>query len=347
MPSLSDLSDRARTVFAQVVEEYLSSGTPVGSKTLAQLPGGQGLSPASIRSVLAELESAGLLASPHTSAGRLPTDGGLRLFVDGMIEWSAPDAEERAAIEAQIREPDSGNAAAIERMTGALSGLSSCAALVMVPKGKAVLSQVAFTQLSETRALAVLIGKDGSVENRVMEAARPLDPARMAEAANYMNARLSGLSLGDAAARLQSEIENGQTALDTAAKDIVARGLATWSHDERDRAVLIVRGQAHLIDDAASADLERVRQLLEDIDEKEELLAVLDMARQARAMKIFIGSENKLYSLSGSSVIASPYQSGDGRILGVVGVIGPTRLNYARIIPMVDYTARTLSRLMT
>ncbi len=347
MPTLSDLSDRARTVFGQVVEEYLASGTPVGSKTLAQLPGGLGLSPATIRSVLAELEGAGLLASPHTSAGRMPTDSGLRLFVDGMIEWSAPDAEERAAIEAQVRAADQNSAAAIDRMTGALSGLASCAALVMVPKGEAVLSQVAFSPLSETRALAVLIGQDGSVENRVIESDRPLDPARMTEAANYMNARLSGLSLTDAAELLKTEIGTGQTALDAAARDIVARGLATWSHDERNRAVLIVRGQAHLIDDAAASDLERVRQLLEDIDEKEELLRVLDMARQARAMKIFIGSENKLYSLSGSSVIASPYQSGDGKVMGVVGVIGPTRLNYARIIPMVDYTAQTLSRLMT
>jgi heat-inducible transcriptional repressor len=300
MPTLADLSDRARSVFQQVVDEYLESGNPVGSKTLARLPGGLGLSAASIRSILAELEGAGLLASPHTSAGRMPTDTGLRLFVDGMIEWSVPGADERAAIEAQLQDADRSSAAAIERMTGALSGLAACAAVVMVPKGEVILSQVAFTPLTDRRALA----------------------------------------------RIEKEISQGRTALDSAARDIVARGLATWSRDERDRAVLIVRGQAHLIDDAAAADLERVRQLLDDIDGKEDLLDVLDLAREARAMKIFIGSENKLYSLSGSSVIASPYQSAEGRILGVVGVIGPTRLNYARIIPMVDYTAKTLSRLM-
>ncbi|MBV7255422.1 heat-inducible transcriptional repressor HrcA [Pacificimonas sp. WHA3] len=346
MPSLADLSERARTVFQQVVDEYLDSGVPVGSKYLAQLPGGLGLSPASIRSVLAELEAAGLLASPHTSAGRMPTDSGLRLFVDGMIEWSAPDAEERAAIEAQVRDVDTASAVAMERMTGALSGLASCAALVMVPTGEMTVKEVAFSMLSDTRALAILIGSDGTVENRVIEAAAPLDTARLTEAANYMNAHLSGLSLSDAVARLKTEVEGGNSALDSAARDVISRGLASWSTDERGRAVLIVRGQAHLIDDVAAIDLERVRQLLEDIDEKEQLLGVLDMARQARAMKIFIGSENKLYSLSGSSLIASPYQSGDGKLLGVVGVIGPTRLNYARIIPMVDYTAKTLSRLM-
>jgi|TARA_R100000501_G_scaffold13654_3_gene24896 heat-inducible transcriptional repressor len=346
MPTLADLSDRARSVFQQVVDEYLESGNPVGSKTLARLPGGLGLSAASIRSILAELEGAGLLASPHTSAGRMPTDTGLRLFVDGMIEWSVPGADERAAIEAQLQDTDRSSAAAIERMTGALSGLAACAAVVMVPKGEVILSQVAFTPLTDRRALAVLIGSDGSVENRVIESDHPLDPAQLTQAANYMNARFSGISLAEAVARIEKEISQGRTALDSAARDIVARGLATWSRDERDRAVLIVRGQAHLIDDAAAADLERVRQLLDDIDGKEDLLDVLDLAREARAMKIFIGSENKLYSLSGSSVIASPYQSAEGRILGVVGVIGPTRLNYARIIPMVDYTAKTLSRLM-
>ncbi|MEM8826483.1 MAG: heat-inducible transcriptional repressor HrcA [Pseudomonadota bacterium] len=352
MSDLTDLSDRARSVFAQLVEEYVALGQPVGSKTLAQLPGGLGLSAASIRAVLAELEGAGLLASPHTSAGRVPTDTGLRLFVDGMIEWSAPDRAERAAIEAQLASGNgnadgTGSADAIERLTGALAGLASCAALVMVPKGETVLREVAFTPLGPTRALAVLIGADGTIENRILEHEAGLNPASLAEAAAYMNARLAGRSLAEAARQLTAEIESGRAALDVAAGDVVARGLAVWSRDERDRAVLIVRGQAHLIEDAAAADLERVRQLLDDIDQKEELLGVLDRARQARAMKIFIGSENQLYSLSGSSVIASPYETNDGRVLGVVGVIGPTRLNYARIIPMVDYTAKTLARLMT
>ncbi|MGB7406841.1 MAG: heat-inducible transcriptional repressor HrcA [Pacificimonas sp.] len=347
MPSLADMTERTRTVFAQVVEEYLESGTPVGSKTLTERPDALQLSPASIRSVLAELEGAGLLASPHTSAGRLPTDLGLRLFVDGMIEWTSPDQDERAAIEAQLGDAGANERATIERLTGALSGLANCAALVMTPKAEPALKQVAFQPLSSTRALAVLIGEDGSVENRIVEAARPLDPARLDEAANYINERLAGLTLGEAQARLAAEVATGRTALDEASEAVIAKGLASWTQDEADRAVLVVRGQAHLIDDAAGADLERVRKLLADIDEKEAMLGVLDLAREARAMKIFIGSENKLYSLSGSSVIASPYQAEDGRILGVVGVIGPTRLDYARVIPMVDYTARTLSRLMT
>ncbi|EMD82997.1 heat-inducible transcriptional repressor HrcA [Pacificimonas flava] len=346
MPSLDELSDRARRVFAQVVDEYVASGQPVGSKTLAAMPGGLGLSPASIRSVLAELEGAGLLASPHTSAGRMPTDSGLRLFVDGMIEWRRPDEAERAAIDAQVRRDAGGVDSALERTTGALADLASCAALVMMPRGDVRLKQVAFSPLSPTRALMILIGGDGSVENRLLEDSSGIDPAALEQAANFVNDRLAGLTLREGMRTVEREIASGRSALEAAASGIVERGLATWSHDEAGRALLIVRGQAHLIDASSAADLERVRRLLEDIDEKEQLLAVLERARSAGSMRIFIGAENELYSLTGSSVIAAPYQSSHGNVLGVVGVIGPTRLNYARIIPMVDYTARTLSRLI-
>ncbi|MEE4350383.1 MAG: heat-inducible transcriptional repressor HrcA [Pacificimonas sp.] len=346
MPTLSELSDRARTVFGQVVEEYVATGQPVGSKTLAARADGLRLSPASIRSVLQELEAAGLLAAPHTSAGRMPTDGGLRLFVDGMIEWKRPDEAERLAIKRQTQPTGDGVSGALERTTGALADLASCAALVMMPKGDARIRQIAFTRLTERRALMVLIGGDGSVENRIVENETPLDDAALVEAANYANERLCGLTLREGVDRLQAEIASGRAVLQEKAARLVADGLAVWSRDEADRAVLIVRGQAHLLDSGDIEDLDRVRALLEDIDDKEALLDVLDKARQAKAMRIFIGSENPLYSLSGSSMIAAPYASDGGSVLGVVGVIGPTRLNYARIIPMVDYTARTLSKLI-
>ncbi|MBZ6379659.1 heat-inducible transcriptional repressor HrcA [Pacificimonas flava] len=347
MTDLTELSDRARTVFAQVVEQYVTTGMPVGSKTLAARPDALRLSPASIRSVLKDLESAGLLAAPHTSAGRMPTDAGLRLFVDGMIEWRKPDEAERAAIEQQTRAATSeGLSSALEKTTGALADLASCAALVMMPRGDARLRQVAFTRLSDRRALMVLIGADGSVENRIVESEEALSDAALAEATNYANERLSGLTLKEGVERLEQEIRSGRAALQKAASGLVETGLAVWSRDESNRAVLIVRGQAHLLDPSNADDLDRVRQLLEDIDEKEQLLSVLDLAREAKSMRIFIGAENPLYSLSGSSMIAAPYASDGGSILGVVGVIGPTRLNYARIIPMVDYTAKTLSRLI-
>jgi heat-inducible transcriptional repressor len=333
-------------VFRQVVESYIETGSPIGSKVLAQMPGGLGLSPASIRSVLHDLEALGLLGSPHTSAARVPTERGLRLFVDGMMQASEAGEEERAAIEASLHAPDRTVEDVLTRATAVLSGLSSCAAVVMVPRTERVLRQAAFTALSPTRVLAILVADDGTVENRVFELSRPVSPSALVEAGNFLTARLSGVTLKEAAARLEREIADDRAAVDAASADLVRRGLASWSSDDTDRAVLIVRGQSNLLGDAGEADIERVRLLLADLDDKAEMLRVLDLARTANAMKIFIGSENKLFSLSGSSIIAAPYRGTGDRVVGVVGVIGPTRLNYARVIPMVDYTARTLSRLI-
>ncbi len=344
-PPITDLSTRARDVFRVVVESYLGTGVPVGSRTISKLVG-LNLSPASIRNVMQDLEEIGLLASPHTSAGRMPTETGLRLFVDGMMQAAEPSHEERTAIESRLSSGGSVEDALAEA-SAVLSGLSACAGIVMVPRGEAVLRQFAFTPLGHDQALAILVGEDGSVENRVVRLPPGITPSMLAEAANYMNERLVGLSLSEAHARLGEEIREGKAALDQAAQDLVSRGLAIWTQDGASRPVLIVRGQANLLDEMAAADLERVRQLLDELESKEEIARLLDGARTGASTKIFIGSENKLFSLSGSSVIAAPYRAGGGRVVGVVGVIGPTRLNYARIVPMVDFTAQTLTRLMT
>jgi len=338
------MSDRARSVFRVVVESYLRSGMPVGSRTISQLSG-LSLSPASIRNVMQDLEEAGLLAAPHISAGRMPTETGLRLFVDGMMQADEPSDEERAAIERGI-----GGGGPIEDALAAasvvLSGLSACAGLVLVPKQEPVLRQFAFVPLSREQALAVLVGVDGTVENRVVDIPPGATPGALIEASNYISAELAGLTLGQAQARLAMEIGLGRAQLDRASRDLVERGLAVWSMDGADRPVLIVRGQANLIDPHAAEDLERIRQLLDELEGKEEISRLLEGARNGTATKIFIGSENKLFSLSGSSVIAAPYRAREGRVVGVVGVIGPTRLNYARVVPMVDFTAHALSRLM-
>lgn len=340
---IAELSDRARDIFRRVVDGYLDSGAPVGSKTLAQ--SGLNLSPASIRMVLQELEERGLLAAPHTSAGRMPTDLGLRLFVDGMMQAHEPSFEERAAIEARA-----GGGGPIEdaiaATTAALSGLSACAGLVMVPKREQVLRSIGFVPLSAGQALAVLVSEDGSVENRVVDLPPGLGPSSLVEAGNYMSATLAGLTLAEARARIDREMTDGRAAVDAAARALIERGLAVWSEDGERRPVLIVRGQGRLLDDAATADLERVRDLLDDLDGKQEIAALLDSARAGDATRIFIGAETKLFALSGSSVIARPFRGGDGRVVGVVGVIGPTRLNYARVVPIVDFTAATLARLM-
>ncbi len=341
---IHELTDRARDVFRIVVDSYLATGAPVGSRTIAQLSG-LNLSPASIRGVMQDLEIAGLLAAPHVSAGRMPTETGLRLFVDGMMHAMEPSAQERATIAAQadsagpVEEALAGTAAA-------LSGLSASAGVVLVPKREPVLRQVSFVPLSGTRALAVLVGEDGSIENRVLDIGPGASTTALVEAGNYLTARLSGLTLSEARARILREIGQERAELDATARVLVERGLAMWSEDGGHRPVLIVRGQARLIDEAAGHDLDRVRQLLDELEGKEEIARLLESAQDGDAARIFIGSENKLFALTGSSVIAKPVRALDGRVVGVVGVIGPVRLNYARVVPMVDFTAATLARLL-
>ena len=344
-PSVPELSDRAREIFRAVVDGYVATGAPVGSKTIASASG-LNLSPASIRGVMQELEERGLLSSPHVSAGRMPTDRGLRLFVDGMMQALEPSVEERAALEVAIGPARGPVEEALAATTAALSGLSACAGLVMVAKREARLRSIGFVPLGEGQAMAVLVSEDGAVENRVIELSGGMTSSALVEAGNYMSTTLSGLTLAEARARIERELADGLTAIQGAARDLVERGIAVWSEDGDKRPVLIVRGQSRLIDEGAAADLDRVRELLDDLEGKQEVAGLLEAARAGDATRIFIGAENKLFALSGSSVIARPFRGLDGRVVGVVGVIGPTRLNYARVVPMVDFTAATLARLM-
>lgn len=341
---ITELTTRTREIFRLVVEGYLDSGQPVGSKALAS-GGTLNLSPASIRSVLADLEGLGLLAAPHTSAGRMPTEVGLRLFVDGMMQVAEPSAQERAAIERRLSEPGPIEAA-LAATSAVLSDLSACAGLVMVPRREPRLQQLQLVSLAPGRALAVLVGEDGGVENRVVEVPAGLPLGALEQASNYISAHLGGRTLSEAARAMHTDISSGRSALDDASRDLVERGLAVWSEDAGQRPVLIVRGQANLLDETALGDLERVRSLLDDLENKQSVAELLDSAREAEATRIFIGSENRLFALSGSSVIASPYRNREGRVVGVVGVIGPTRLNYARVVPMVDFTAQSLGKLI-
>ncbi len=341
-PPITEMTERAREIFRRVVEGYIDSGQPVGSKTLAN-DGTLNLSSASIRSVLADLENLGLLAAPHTSAGRMPTDAGLRIFVDGMMRVAEPTEEERAQIEARLS--DSGPVEqALQQTSALLSELSGAAGMVMVPTREQRLAQFNLVDLGQGRALAVLVGEDGGVENRVVELGGALDRGSLDQASNYITSRLSGRTLAEASAAMRSEISTGKTQLDDASRDLVERGLAVWSEDADARPVLIVRGAANLLDETALSDIERVRSLLDDLENKQSVSSLLESAREADATRIFIGSENRLFGLSGSSVIASPYHDREGRVVGVLGVIGPTRLNYARVVPMVDLTARSLGR---
>jgi heat-inducible transcriptional repressor len=350
LAGIAGLDQRSRDIFRRLVDTYLETGEPVGSRTISRiLP--SNLSPASVRNVMMDLEDAGLIFSPHTSAGRMPTELGLRFFVDAVMEVGAMTHDERTRIDAQIAA--SNRARRIEDMLGEattlLSGLSHCAGVILAPKINARLKHIEFVNLGPGRALVILVGEDGSVENRVIEVPRGLPPATFAQASNYLSTRFQGKTIDEVQRFVRDEMESLRRELDEISARIVEAGLAQWSGEaDADDKTLIVRGQANLIENtAAAADLERIRKLFEDIENKRELAQLLGAAESGEGVRIFIGSENRLFSLSGSSIIVAPYRNAEEKIVGVMGIIGPTRMNYARIIPMVDYTAKAIGRLLT
>jgi len=344
-PGLTELDARARDIFKRVVESYLETGEPVGSRTISR--GGLQLSPASIRNTMQDLAQLGLLDAPHTSAGRIPTHAGLRMFVDGFLEVGDVGQEERQAIEARLFSRGRSFEEALAEAGSILSGLAGGASIVVTPVREGGVKHVEFVALGGDQALAVMVFEDGTVENRLMKRAAGMTPSAFQEASNFLNSRLRGRTLSEAMDEVRAELETARRQLDETAARLVEDGLAAWGGGEGDARALIVRGQANLLGEpGAREDLERVRMLFDDLEQKGQLIGLLDDVREAQGVRIFIGAETRLFSLSGSSVIAAPYMSGQRKLLGAIGVIGPTRLNYARVIPLVDYTARVLGRMM-
>ncbi|MDB5460495.1 MAG: hrcA [Caulobacteraceae bacterium] len=344
-PTLGQLDERARDIFRRLVETYLETGEPVGSRTISR--GGVALSPASIRNTMQDLAQLGLLGAPHSSAGRLPTHAGLRLFVDGLLEVGDIGEDERQHIERSLAGRGRNMEEALDAASSLLSGLAGGAGVVVAPVRDAGVKHVEFVALGADQALAVMVFADGQVENRLMRRSAGMTPSALQEASNFLNARLSGRTLAEAKAEMRGELDQSRRDLDETAARLVEDGLAAWSGgDDADRA-LIVRGRANLLHDrAALEDLEKVRMLFDDLEQKEQLIGLLDDVREAEGVRIFIGAETRLFSLSGSAVIAAPYMNGRQKVVGAIGVIGPARLNYARVIPLVDYTARVLGRLL-
>lgn len=342
---LSELNERSREIFRHIVDAYVTTGEPIGSRTLARRMA-ESISPATVRNVMADLEELGLLAAPHVSAGRLPTQAGLRLFVSGLMEVGDLPEDERRG----LRETCATAGHSLEEVLGEasarLSVLSHCASLVMAPKSNARLKHLEFVQLSAGRVLVVLVGVDGSVENRLLEVPADLPPAALMEATNYLNAHLIGRTLDEVRETIDQERAAQQQALDALTAKIIDAGVAAWAGGVRGTS-LIVRGQSNLLGDDATAErLSEIRRLFDALETKDHVLELLEVAGRAEGVQIFIGSENKLFEGSGLSMIVAPYQDHEGSIVGAIGVVGPTRINYARIIPMVDYTARLIGRLI-
>ena len=343
---LQSMDARAREVFRQIVETYLDSGEPVGSRTLSK--GQLDLSPASIRNVMADLTALGLLDAPHASAGRLPTHAGLRLFVDGFLELGEPSDADCQEIGATLEAAGRDLEGVLHEASGVLSRLAGGAGLVSSPKRDAPVRHVEFVPLGQGEAICILVTEDGDVENRFVSLPDGVLGTSLVEAGNYLNARMRGRTLGEVRDTITSELQDNRAELDAAAAELVAAGLAEWSGEApgRERA-LIVRGRANLLEDAKAAEnLSRVGELFEAMERQKSLLDVLSSTGDAQGVRLFIGAENRLFSLTGSSVIVAPYMNAQRQVIGALGVIGPTRINYARVIPMVDYTAKVVGRLV-
>ena len=343
---LNEMNDRSREVFRRVVESYLETGDPVGSRTLTRAMS-ERVSAATIRNVMQDLEYFGLLDSPHTSAGRVPTQLGLRMFVDGLMEVSQLTIEDREAIDATTSGNEPGVGSLLDRVGQALSGITHGASLVLTPKHEAPIRHIEFISLGADRALVVLVFADGNVENRVFTPPVGHTPSAMREAGNFLNALAEGQTLSSLRTILKKDIDRRRRELDAAARDLVESGLAVWENPGESHERLLVRGRANLLEQTDEEDLDRIRSLFDDLERKRDIAEFLELAEDGDGVRIFIGSENKLFSLSGSSLVVSPYMNADRKIIGAVGVIGPTRLNYGRIVPIVDYTAQLVGRMLS
>ena len=344
---LGEMNDRSREVFRRVVEAYLTSGDPIGSRTVTRSMN-EKLSAATIRNVMQDLEYLGLLDSPHISAGRIPTHLGLRLFVDGLMELGAVASEDCAKIEASVGDSDSDVASLLDQVSGTLSGITRSASVVLAPKQESEIRHIEFVSLSPERALVVLVFADGHVENRVFTPPPGQTPASMREAANFLSAIADGRRLSDLARSIAREISDRRQEIDGLARELVESGIALWVNSGERNERLIVRGQSNLLTEGTeSVNLDRIRNLFDDLERKRDIADFLELAESGEGVRIFIGSENKLFSLSGSTLVVSPYMNADRKIIGAIGVIGPTRLNYGRIVPIVDFTAQLVGRLVS
>ncbi len=348
-PVISELNDRSREIFMKIVESFVETGEPIGSRSLSQQLS-TNLSPATIRNVMADLEDFGLLFAPHTSAGRMPTDLGLRMFVDGLLEIGNLSSDERDDLESRLAGTGKSVEGVLEEAGTTLSGLSNCAGMVLAPTTDSALKHIEFVNLSPGRALVVMVTAEGVVENRIIEVPRDIPASAFTEATNYLNARLIGRTINEARLAINSEIEQSQNQLNALSAKVVEAGLATWAGDasaDNIPGTLIVRGQANLLEDVnAIDDLEHIRALFSALETNETMLKILELADTAEGVQIFIGADNELFNLSGCSFIVAPYHSSSSQLVGAIGVIGPTRMNYSRIIPMVDYTAKLIGKLM-
>ncbi len=346
MHGVVGLNERSREIFRHIVDAYVETGEPVGSRTIARKLGDV-LSPATIRNVMADLEFAGLLYAPHTSAGRLPTEAGLRMFVSGLLQVGGLDADERRAIDAHCQAAGRTPEDVLSQVTGTLAGLARCASLVLAPRVEAPLRHIEFVNLKPGRALVVMVNESGVVENRLIEVPPDLPASALVEAGNFLAAHLTGKTIAEARHDILADLDSQRAQLDELTTKVVKAGLATWGGGGTADAALIIKGQSNLLNNVTGLeDLEAIRRLFTVLETREQMVRVLDLVGRGDGVQIFIGAQNELFGMAGCSMVVAPFQNAREQIVGAIGVIGPTRLNYARIIPMVDYTAKLVGRML-
>jgi len=344
---LNNMNERSREIFRRLVEGYLESGGPVGSRTLTRTLN-EKVSAATVRNVMQDLEFLGLLDSPHISAGRVPTQLGLRMFVDGFLEVDQLSKEDQLKLDQTVDRSSQDVSSVLDRVGSTLSALTHGASLVLTPKQEQPIKHIEFVSLSPDRALVVLVYSNGDVENRLFTPPVGQTPSAMREAANFLNAVLEGRTLSELLSTIQHDVDLRRQEIDSLAQELVTQGLAVWQTQGDDNERLIVRGRGNLLEsEAHEEDLERIRNLFDDLERKRDIAEFLELTEQGDGVRIFIGSENKLFSLTGSSLVVSPYMNSERKIVGAIGVIGPTRLNYGRIVPLVDYTAQLVGKLIS
>ena len=344
---LNDMNERSREIFRRLVEGYLESGGPVGSRTLTRTLN-EKVSAATVRNVMQDLEFLGLLDSPHISAGRVPTQLGLRMFVDGLLEVDQLSKEDQLKLDQTVDRSSQDVSSVLDRVGSTLSALTHGASLVLTPKQEQPIKHIEFVSLSPDRALVVLVYSNGDVENRLFTPPVGQTPSAMREAANFLNAVLEGRTISELLSTIQDDVDLRRQEIDSLAQELVTQGLAVWQTQGDDNERLIVRGRGNLLEsEAHEEDLERIRNLFDDLERKRDIAEFLELTEQGDGVRIFIGSENKLFSLTGSSLVVSPYMNSERKIVGAIGVIGPTRLNYGRIVPLVDYTAQLVGKLIS
>lgn len=340
------LNPRSLEILRHIVDVYIQTGEPTGSLTLAERLGNT-LSSATIRNVMARLEDLGLLYAPHKSAGRLPTEEGLRFFVQGLIEECELSDTDRQMIEDRCREKSLSLPDLLSEVSTVLSGLSHSAGLVIIPKEEKTLKHIEFVSIDPRCALAIMVTTDGDVENRLIDLPPGITHATLVEASNYLSARLTGQTLNQAKKKIAYELTVHKETLDSLTKDVIRSGLAVWQGEGKN-ASLIVNGQSNLLHSVRYVEeLGAIKEIFSLLEKKENLVHLLDASLKADGVQIFIGAENDLFKYVGCSLVMSPYQNKVGNVVGAVGVIGSTRINYGRVIPMVNYTSKILSRLIS